>query len=45
MRRVIHEMSQVSEADLIFELNRRSGGKPGIFGFSELDNKAVDAKR
>ncbi|KAL5364579.1 ubiquinol-cytochrome C chaperone-domain-containing protein [Aspergillus floccosus] len=45
MRRVIHEMSQVSEADLIFELDRRSGGKPGIFGYSELDNKAVDARR
>ncbi|KAL4889115.1 ubiquinol-cytochrome C chaperone-domain-containing protein [Aspergillus ambiguus] len=45
MRRVIHELSQVSEADLIFDLNRRSGGRPGIFGYSDLDKKAVDAKR
>lgn len=45
MRRVVSEMSQVSEADLIFELNRRSGGKPGIFGYSELDQKLVSGTR
>ena len=45
MRRVLSELSQVSEGDLILTLGHRSGGKPGIFGYSELDKKLVDAKR
>lgn len=45
MRRVLSELSQVTEGDLIMSLDRRSGGKPGIFGYSELDRKLVDAKR
>ncbi|EYE97312.1 uncharacterized protein EURHEDRAFT_410372 [Aspergillus ruber CBS 135680] len=45
MRRVLSELSRVSEGDLILTLERRSGGKPGIFGYSELDKKLVDAKR
>ena len=45
MRRVLSEISQVSEGDLITNLGRRSGGKPGIFEYSELDKKLVDAKR
>ncbi|KAF7594285.1 Protein cbp3, mitochondrial [Aspergillus hancockii] len=45
MRRVTSELSRVSEADLIFQLRQRSGGKRGIFGYSELDKKLVDGKR
>ncbi|KAE8151500.1 hypothetical protein BDV25DRAFT_128748 [Aspergillus avenaceus] len=44
MRRIISELSQVTEADLIFQLRPRDG-KPGIFGYSEVDKKLVDGKR
>lgn len=44
MRRVLSELSQVSEGDLILTLERKKG-KPGIFGYSELDKKLVNAKR
>lgn len=45
MRRVLSELSQISEDELIMNLTQRNGGKPGIFAYSELDKKLVDAKR
>ncbi|KAE8379530.1 ubiquinol-cytochrome C chaperone-domain-containing protein [Aspergillus bertholletiae] len=45
MRRVIAELSQVSEADLILKLHQQTGDKPSIFGFSESDKKLVQGKR
>ncbi|OJJ31768.1 hypothetical protein ASPWEDRAFT_43753 [Aspergillus wentii DTO 134E9] len=45
MRRVLSEISNVSEADLIFTLGRGSNGKRGIFGYSEVDKKMVDSNR
>lgn len=45
MRRVLSELSQTSEDELITNLGQRSGGKPGIFAYSELDKNLVDAKR
>ncbi|KAL2824678.1 ubiquinol-cytochrome C chaperone-domain-containing protein [Aspergillus cavernicola] len=41
MRRVLSELSKVEEADLIFQLGSKTGGKPGIFSPSELDNMLV----
>lgn len=45
MRRVTSELSQVTEADLIFQLNHPSKEKPAIFGKSVSDKSMVDAKR
>jgi cytochrome b pre-mRNA-processing protein 3 len=45
MRRVISELSQINEADLILHIGPRPGGKPGIFGYSKLDKQLVDGKR
>lgn len=45
MRRVTSELSRVNEADLILHLSQRNGGKPGIFGYADLDKKLVDGKR
>ncbi|KAK9568199.1 hypothetical protein V6Z88_002514 [Aspergillus fumigatus] len=45
MRRVISELSQINEADLILHIGPRPGGKPGIFSYSELDKQLVDGKR
>jgi cytochrome b pre-mRNA-processing protein 3 len=45
MRRVISELSQINEADLILHIGPRPGGKPGIFGYSELDKQLVNGKR
>ena len=45
MRRVLSELSQVHEADLVFQLDRQRNGKPGIFSYSDVDQKMVDSKR
>ncbi|PYI09083.1 ubiquinol-cytochrome C chaperone [Aspergillus sclerotiicarbonarius CBS 121057] len=45
MRRVLSELSQVHEADLVFQLERQKGGKPGIFSYSEVDRKMVNSQR
>ncbi|GFN12080.1 uncharacterized protein AtWU_01877 [Aspergillus tubingensis] len=45
MRRVLSELNQVHEADLVFQLDRQRNGKPGIFSHSEVDQKMVDSKR
>ncbi|KNG85497.1 ubiquinol-cytochrome C chaperone, partial [Aspergillus nomiae NRRL 13137] len=45
MRRVTSELSQVSEADLVFQLCQRTGDKPSVFGYSEFDKKLVQGKR
>ncbi|OOF92300.1 hypothetical protein ASPCADRAFT_175140 [Aspergillus carbonarius ITEM 5010] len=45
MRRVLSELSQVPEADLVFQLERHKGGKPGIFSYSEVDQKMVNSQR
>ncbi|KAI9373140.1 ubiquinol-cytochrome C chaperone-domain-containing protein [Aspergillus egyptiacus] len=45
MRRVLSELSKVGEADLIFQLGSKNGGKPGIFSPSDLDKHLVDSKR
>ncbi|KAL4880504.1 ubiquinol-cytochrome C chaperone-domain-containing protein [Aspergillus karnatakaensis] len=44
MRRVLSELSKLEEADLIFELKSRKGGKPGIFAPSEADKLLVSEK-
>ncbi|KAE8348087.1 ubiquinol-cytochrome C chaperone-domain-containing protein [Aspergillus coremiiformis] len=45
MRRVTSDLFQVREADLVFQLCQRNDGKPGIFGYSDLDKKFVDGLR
>lgn len=45
MRRVTSELSQVTEADLIFQLNKRDREQPGIFGSSVSDQSLVVSKR
>ncbi|RAL06229.1 uncharacterized protein BO80DRAFT_489747 [Aspergillus ibericus CBS 121593] len=45
MRRVLSELSQVHEADLVFQLERQKSGKPGIFSYSEVDRKMVNSQR
>lgn len=44
MRRVLSELSKVNEADLVFVLQRGSGGNTGIFGYCEVDKKLVDGR-
>ncbi|PYH95361.1 ubiquinol-cytochrome C chaperone [Aspergillus ellipticus CBS 707.79] len=45
MRRVLSELSQVHEADLVTHLGRKRGGKPGIFSCSETDKVIVNGNR
>ncbi|PLB47020.1 putative ubiquinol-cytochrome C chaperone [Aspergillus steynii IBT 23096] len=45
MRRVTSELSQVTEADLIFQLSERNKEQPGIFGNSVSDKSMVDSRR
>ncbi|KAJ9226842.1 hypothetical protein DTO027B5_2058 [Paecilomyces variotii] len=45
MRRVLTELAQVDEADLVLVLGREHAGKPPIFGYSELDKMLVEGKR
>ncbi|PWY93352.1 hypothetical protein BO94DRAFT_533094 [Aspergillus sclerotioniger CBS 115572] len=45
MRRVLSELSQVPEADLVFQLERQKGGSPGIFSYSDVDQKVVISQR
>ncbi|GAD98296.1 ubiquinol-cytochrome C chaperone, putative [Paecilomyces variotii No. 5] len=45
MRRVLADLAQVDEADLVLVLGRGSAGKPPIFGYSELDKILVEGKR
>ncbi|THC91671.1 hypothetical protein EYZ11_008866 [Aspergillus tanneri] len=45
MRRVISELSQVNEADLILRLSNRNSEQLGIFGYSVLDRNMVHVKR
>ncbi|PWY63902.1 ubiquinol-cytochrome C chaperone [Aspergillus heteromorphus CBS 117.55] len=45
MRRVLSELSQVNEADLITQLGRQKSGKPGIFTCSNIDRNMVNGTR
>lgn len=45
MRRVLVELSQVNEADLVFHLGHGGGKDSGIFGYSDEDRKLVQASR
>lgn len=44
MRRILSELSQVHEADLITKLAQGDGKNSGIFGYSDLDKKMVEAR-
>ncbi|PYH76959.1 hypothetical protein BO82DRAFT_358709 [Aspergillus uvarum CBS 121591] len=44
MRRVLHDLSRVNEADLALRLGREKEGRPGIFSFSQEDKKLVYGK-
>ncbi|KAH8695912.1 ubiquinol-cytochrome C chaperone-domain-containing protein [Talaromyces proteolyticus] len=39
MRRVLLELSETSEGDLVFSVGEKSGKKKAIFGFKEIDTK------
>ena len=41
MRRVLASLATVDEADLVFLLQRESGGRPGLFGRNEADQRLV----
>lgn len=43
MRRVLSQLSQVSEADMVFTLSGKDKGT--IFGYSEADRKLVESSR
>jgi Ubiquinol-cytochrome C chaperone. len=45
MRRVLTELAQVNEEDLVLVLGRSNAGKPPIFGYNELDKALVEGKR
>lgn len=45
MRRVLTELSKVSEADLVSALQGRTGRDSRIFGYCEADKKLVDRFR
>ncbi|PLN83252.1 hypothetical protein BDW42DRAFT_192356 [Aspergillus taichungensis] len=45
MRRVTADLAHMSEADLVTNLTHPTGGKPAVFGYSELDKRLVEAKR
>ncbi|PYH41887.1 uncharacterized protein BP01DRAFT_359980 [Aspergillus saccharolyticus JOP 1030-1] len=41
MRRVLHDLSHVNEADLALRLGRNDGGRPSIFSVSQAEKKLV----
>lgn len=44
MRRILYELSQVHEADLIAKLAQGDGKNLGIFSYSDLDKRMVEAR-
>lgn len=44
MRRILSELSQVHEADLITKLGQGDGKCSGIFGYSDLDKRMVETR-
>lgn len=45
MRRLLSELSNMDDADLIFQLGSPNNGKPGVFSPSDADKLLVEKKR